>query len=93
MKQSFLGLAVIATALAAAAFTTPKASNLPAAYYFRVDASGNTINASVPPPTSNYSECTDAGGVNCSRSYPGFSNPSPGVYSPVGAGSAIIKKP
>lgn len=92
MKQTFMGLAVVATALAAAAFTTPKEDKAFTDYYFRVDASGNTLNSPTVPPTTNYSECNNSGTVYCSRSYGGYQMVSPGVYEPVGNGGPIIKR-
>ncbi len=92
MKQTFMGLAVIAIALAAAAFTTPKEKGF-TNYFFRVDAEGKTLNSTGVPPTSNFSECTNIGTNNCAQSYGGYTLISPGVYGPVGTDSAIIKKP
>ncbi len=91
MKQTFMGLAVIATALAAAAFTTPKEEKAFTDYYFRVDASGNTLNSPTVPPTTNYSECNNSGTVYCSRSYGGYQLVS-GEYVPLGGAGPIIKK-
>ncbi|MFT4024584.1 MAG: hypothetical protein QM664_12465 [Flavihumibacter sp.] len=93
MKQTFMGLAVIAIALAAAAFTTPKNESPGGPYFFRVDASGNTINSSGIPPTDNFSDCTNSGEVNCSRTYTDYVLLSGGLCGPAGTASPIIKKP
>lgn len=85
MKQTFMALAVIATALAAAAFTTPKEEKAFTDYYFRVNPVNNQpINSTGIPPTGNYGDCENETATPCSRSYTGYYVVSPGVYGPAG---------